>query len=505
MPLIDSVLKSYFFKKNKSIRKIIEQPLQCQEDWLHYLLQAAKNTHWGEKYDYQNITSYDHFREKVPINSYETIYPYIERAIKGEKNVLWKGKTRTFSKSSGTTGSKSKYIPVTFESLIECNYKGAKDTLSLYVKNRPDTKLFTGKTLSLTGSLHKSDLNPKAICGDISAILIKYIPDWANYLRTPSKQISLLPNWDEKLDLFAHAAINKNITGLAGVPSWILLILKRMMEMQGVDSIKSICPNLELFMHGGVNFNPYLEQYKSITSEKQLYYWQIYNASEGYFATQDRPFADDMLLLLNNGVFFEFIPLSDYMNDNYETICIEEVQPDVNYVILISTNAGLWRYIIGDVVLFTSINPYRIIITGRTTHFINAFGEEMVIDNAEKALFAACQQNNAIVTEYTVAPIYFQNNEKASHEWLIEFETSPKDLELFTAILDKELMKLNSDYEAKRSFDILLQKPIIREVPQGTFFKWMSSRGKLGGQYKVIRLSNNRTIVDEINNLLNLR
>lgn len=498
MQIINPILKTYFQSKNNNIQQIIDEPIRCQKNCLQYLLKAARNTEWGNRYKYNQIDTYNQYLENVPVNTYDTIYPYIERAIKGEKNVLWRGHTHMFSKSSGTSGSKSKFIPVTLESLIECNYKGGKQSLALYVKNRPDTHLFSGQTLSLTGSLRKSELNTKAVCGDVSAILIKYIPDWANRLRTPPKNIALLPNWDEKLELFADYTKKQNITALAGVPSWILVILKRIMEKEHTNTITSIWKNLELFMHGGVNFNPYLPQFKTITDTNQLWYWQIYNASEGYFATQDRPNADDMLLLLNNGVFFEFIPLSDYMSDKFETIDIEKVKTDINYVILISTNAGLWRYIIGDVIQFTSVNPYRIIITGRTTHFINAFGEELIIDNVEKALATTCRQTKAIVTEFTAAPKYFNNNEKASHEWLIEFKQTPLDMDIFTNLLDSELMKLNSDYEAKRSFDILLQKPIIHTVPEGTFLRWMAKKGKLGGQFKVTRLSNNRTIIEEI-------
>ncbi len=498
MPLINPLLKTYFQSKNNNIQKIVEEPFRCQNKCFQYLIHAANNTEWGKKYDYKKIQSHKDYCEKVPINSYESIYPYIERAIKGESNILWRGKTRMFSKSSGTSGSKSKFIPVTLESLIDCNFKGGKESLSLYVKNRPDTRLFSGQTLSLTGSLRESEINTKVVCGDVSAILIKYIPDWANKLRTPPKNIALLPNWDEKLELFANYTKKQNITALAGVPSWILVILKRIMEIEQINTLTTIWPNLELFMHGGVNFCPYLPQFKAITNNDQLWYWQIYNASEGYFATQDLPNSDDMLLLLNNGVFFEFISLSDYMNDKYEAIDLEQVKTGINYVMLISTNAGLWRYIIGDVIRFTSTNPYRIIITGRTTHYINAFGEELIIDNVEKALAATCKQTKSIVTEYTAAPIYFQNNEQASHEWLIEFKKTPENLDVFTTILDMELMKLNSDYEAKRSFDLLLNKPIIRAVPEGTFLKWMSAKGKLGGQFKVTRLSNNRTIIEEI-------
>lgn len=496
--LTNYFFKTYLQKKYRDVTQIIEEPLLCQKKHLQYLLNAAQHTEWGKTYNYKNIQSYEQYAENVPINTYESIYPFIERCIKGESNVLWRGKTRMFSKSSGTSGSKSKFIPVTWESLIECNYKGGKESLALYVKNRPDTRLFTGKTLSLTGSLRELELNPKAVCGDMSAVLIKYIPEWANRLRTPPKHIALHPDWNLKLDQFANHTKKQNITGLAGVPSWILIILKRIMEMENIDTIQSIWTNLELFMHGGVNFSPYEPQFKAITNNDKLWYWQMYNASEGYFATQDRPHSQDMLLLLNNGVFFEFIALTDYMEENYKTISLEDVKTDTNYVLLISTNAGLWRYIIGDVIKFTSTNPYRIIITGRNTHFINAFGEELILDNVEKALAKTCQQTYAIVNEYTVAPIYFSDGEKASHEWLIEFKQTPENMEQFTNLLDKELMKVNSDYEAKRTADILLQKPIIQSLPQGTFLRWMSSKNKLGGQYKVIRLSNNRDVIEDI-------
>ncbi len=502
MLLTNVVLKSYFKAKGGNVQKIINEPYLCQEKCLHFLLRAAKHTVWGKQYQYNKLNTYQDFRENTPINTYESLYPYIEQSIKGERNVLWRGKTNIFSKSSGTSGSRSKFIPVSLESLIECNYKGGKDSLSLYVKNRPDTRLFTGKTLSLTGSLYPSDIYHKAICGDISAILIKYIPDWANRLRTPKKRIALLPNWNEKLDLYAHFTKQQNITGLSGVPSWILLVLKHIMKIEKINSINDIWPNLELFLHGGVNFNPYYPIYKSITSNNLLWYWQIYNASEGYFATQDMPNRDDMLLLLNNNVFYEFISLSDFISNKLEAINIENVKPDVNYVLLVSTNAGLWRYIIGDVVRFTSTNPYRIIITGRTSHYINAFGEELIMDNVDKALSVACKKTNATIIEFTAAPIYFQNDTKAAHEWCIEFKTLPKNFDEFITILDNELMKVNSDYEAKRSFDLLLQRPIIHSVPQGTFLKWMTLKGKLGGQHKVVRLANNRNVIDEIKKII---
>ena len=500
--IINRIAKTYFVAHQKNIEKMMFQPLDCQQQWFDYLLKAAANTEWGKKYDYQSVKQYDRFCEQIPVSDYNALYPYIERMIMGEKDVLWCGKTIWFAKSSGTSGSKSKFIPMSMESLYKCNYKGGKDSLTMYLNNRPDSKLFTGKYFSLSGSWRNFEMNSKAYCGDVSAILLHFLPQWGNFFRTPPKDIALMNNWSEKVEKYAQHTRKQNVIAFAGVPSWILMIIKKVLELEQAENLSAVWQNLELFMHGGVNFTPYINQYKLLIPNENMYYQQIYNASEGYFAAQDRSNANDMLLLVDNGVFYEFIPLRKFNTNNPSAVSLAEVKTGVNYVMLISTNAGLWRYVVGDVVQFTSCNPYRIIITGRTTHFINAFGEELMVDNAENAINTACLQTNAIVSEYTAAPVYLEAAAKAAHEWLIEFKQQPADIKLFTDILDKELMKLNSDYETKRSNDILLQRPIVQAIPQGTFVRWLSSRGKLGGQFKVTRLSNDRKIIEEIKSVI---
>ncbi|MCL2131145.1 MAG: GH3 auxin-responsive promoter family protein [Lentimicrobiaceae bacterium] len=477
---------------------MMNNPIDCQRVCLENLLKKAAKTVWGTQYDYASIKNLETFKSRVPVSDYQSLYPFIERMISGEKNVLWQGVTDWFSKSSGTSGSKSKFIPVSSESLSDNNYKSGRDSFTLYFNNRPDSKLFTGKYFSLTGTLHRFETNTQARCGDVSAILTNFTPFWANYFKTPTKNIALMKNWDEKIDAFAQCMKNQRVTGMAGVLSWILIILKRILELEQADTFEKIWSDLELFMHGGVNFTPYVEQYKALIPSDKMYYQEIYNASEGYFAAQDKSDSKEMLLFLNNGIFYEFIPFHEFGNENPRTLSIEEVKLNEKYVMLISTNAGLWRYVVGDVVQFTSVRPYRIVIIGRTTHYINAFGEELMVDNAEKAIKAACTQTSAEVEEYTVAPVYFQSNTKAAHQWLIEFKQKPNNFDKFIEILDTSLKQLNSDYEAKRFQDILLQKPVVEEVASGTFIKWMASQGKLGGQFKVPRLSNNRNIVESI-------
>jgi len=503
LQIINRIAKNFFAVHQKNVERMMLYPIDCQQQCFDYLIKTAKNTDFGKKYEYRYIRQYDTFRDRVPINDYKSLYPSIERMIMGEKNVLWQGKTTWFSKSSGTTGSKSKFIPVSRESLFECNYKGGKDSITMYLNNRSDSQIFTGKYMSLAGSWRHFDMNSKACCGDVSAILLHFLPQWGNYFKTPPKNIALMNNWNEKVEAYAQHVRKQNVVTLAGVPSWILMIIRRILELEQAENLSIVWKNLELFMHGGVNFTPYINQYKSLIPNENMYYQQIYNASEGYFAAQDRANAHDMLLLLDNGVFYEFIPLREFGTDNQRAISLEEVQTGANYVMLISTNAGLWRYVIGDVVQFTSCKPYRIIISGRTTHFINAFGEELMVDNAENALNIACEKTHAIISEYTAAPVYLESDTKAAHEWLIEFKQQPTDIKLFTDILDKELMKLNSDYEAKRSNDILLQCPVVQSIPNGTFFRWLASHQKLGGQFKVIRLSNDRKIIEEIKLIIN--
>ena len=496
--IINKTVCLYFSLNEKSIDYMMNNPVDCQQILLNNLLKKAAKTDWGRQYDYGSIKNQETFKLRVPVGDYQSLYPYIERMILGEKNVLWHDTVKWFSKSSGTSSSKSKFIPVSSESLMDSNYKGGRDSFTLYLNNRPDSKLFTGKYFSLTGTLHHFENSAQAHCGDVSAILTNFTPFWVNYFKTPSKHIALMKNWDEKIDAFAQYMKNQNVTAMAGVPSWILIILKRILELKQANTIDKVWTNLELFMHGGVNFTPYVEQYKALIPNEKMYYQEIYNASEGYFAAQDQSHSKDMLLFLNNGIFYEFIPFHDFGKENPTALSIEDVKLNEKYVMLISTNAGLWRYVIGDVVQFTSIQPYRIVIIGRTTHYINAFGEELMVDNAEKALKTACKKTAAEVEEYTAAPIYFQSNAKVAHQWLIEFKQKPNNFGMFIDILDEELMRLNSDYEAKRFENVLLQKPVVEEVPRGTFIKWMASKGKLGGQFKVPRLSNDRKIVEDI-------
>ena len=496
--IINKMVRTWFSLNEKNMDYMMNHSIDCQQALLSNLLKKAAQTDWGKQYGYASIKNQETFKSRVPVGDYQSLYPYIERMIAGEKNVLWHGAVKWFSKSSGTSGSKSKFIPVSRESLIDCNYKSGRDTFTLYLNNRPDSKLFTGKYFSLTGSLHPFETNAKAFCGDVSAILTNFTPSWANFFKTPPKHIALMKNWDKKIEAFTHCMKKQNVTAMAGVPSWILLILRRILELEQQKTLDKVWANLELFMHGGVNFTPYVEQYKSLIPNDKMYYQEIYNASEGYFAAQDKSDSKDMLLLLNNGIFYEFIPFQEFGKENPKALSIENVQLNEKYVMLISTNAGLWRYVVGDVVQFTSLHPYRIVISGRTTHYINAFGEELMADNAEKALKIACEKTAAEVEEYTVAPIYFQSNTQAAHQWLIEFKQKPDDFGMFIDVLDIELKRLNSDYEAKRFEDVLLQKPVVQEIAAGTFLKWMASRGRLGGQFKVPRLSNNREIVEEI-------
>lgn len=498
MSLLNFIVKKNLASYFGQIGKIKRRGVQLQKATLKNLINTAANTEWGRKYHYQQIKNHEDFSSNVPISNYDDLKPYIDRMIKGETDILWPNKTKWFSKSSGTTSERSKFIPISDSSLHQCHLRSSLYVISQYSKLFPKTQMYSGKALILGGSLRQSDINTNAITGDLSAILIKNTPMWAEILRTPKKSIALMSNWEEKIERIADYTMNQNITSISGVPSWMLLVLKRVLEKKGAKDIKEVWPNLELFMHGGVNFSPYAEQYNEIIKPGSIFYLETYNASEGFFAFQDRKESKEMLLMTNVGVFYEFIPLDELSKPNPKAIPLEDVNLNTNYAIVISTNAGLWRYIIGDTVQFTCLYPYRIRITGRTSQFINAFGEEIIIENAEKAISEACRITNAKVNEYTAGPVYLSNNSKAAHEWLIEFDTMPHNTEIFNEILDKTLKSINSDYDAKRFNDLLLQKPIIRIMPNGTFFRWMKEKGKLGGQNKVPRLSNNRKYIEEI-------
>ncbi len=499
MALMNSVISWLMKKRFHQIELFMKYPHEVQHEWFKKLISSGAETEWGKKYGYKDIQTLEDFRRKVPISDYDSLKPYIDRLRSGEQNLLWNSDVKWFAKSSGTTSDKSKYIPVTEESLEECHFKGGKDMLSIYFNNNTESGFFDGKGLALGGSQKISEFNSSEYYeGDLSAIIIHNLPSWAEFVRVPKRSVALLDDWETKINIMAETTKDHDVTNLSGVPSWTLLLLRRILEITGKKNIMEVWPNLEVFFHGGVNFEPYRSQFNEIIPSKKMVYINTYNASEGFFGIQDQNIASDILLMLDYGVYYEFLPMDRLHDQNPQTISLEEVKLKTNYALVISTNAGLWRYLIGDTVEFTSLNPYRIRITGRTKNFINAFGEELIIDNAEAALNAACAKHKAIINEYTAAPIYLEGNKKAAHEWLIEFEKAPPDLKKFVKTFDNRLKSVNSDYEAKRSHNILLDKPHIIPVPKGTFYQWMKKNGKLGGQNKVPRLSNDRKYIDDI-------
>lgn len=475
----------------------MKYPIEVQNELLNNLILRAKSTEWGKRYDFSSISSYEDFRNRIPISRYEDISSEIERVMEGEANVFWPGEIKWFAKSSGTTNARSKFIPVSPEALEDCHYKGGKDMISLYLNSFPESKLFAGKGLVIGGSNQVNHLNEKSQYGDISAVIMKNLPLWAQYVRVPSLEIALLANWEEKIEKMAQAIKDEDITSISGVPTWTIVLLQRILELKGKNKIIEVWPNLELFAHGAVAFGPYRQVFDELIGKK-INYLDTYNASEGFFAIQDQRDSDDMLLMLDYGIFYEFILMEELDNEHPKAIPLEEVELNKNYALLISTNAGLWRYLIGDTVKFTTKSPYRIKITGRTKHFINAFGEEVVIENAETAITHACRICDASIENFTAAPVYIETNSRGGHEWVIEFIKKPDDLERFKIILDEKLREINSDYDAKREKDIALIAPIIHVAPKGSFYDWMKKRGKLGGQNKVPRLSNSREFLDDI-------
>jgi len=501
MPILNSIASWFMKKRMHQIELFMKYPQDVQDEWLRKLVKSARDTEFGKKYSFNAVYSYKEFKEQIPLQDYNTLKPSIERIRRGEQNILWPGEVKWFAKSSGTT-DKSKFIPVTKESLDGCHYNGGRDMVTLHCVNNPETQLFTGKNLALGGS-HQKDLlnNHESYHGDVSAIVIQNLPPLAEYFRAPELEIALLDKWEEKLEKMARATMNENVTSLAGVPSWMLVLLRQVMYHKKVSSIKEVWPNLELYFHGGVSFTPYQDQFKKIFDKESLQYMQIYNASEGFFGLQDQVGTNDMLLMLDYGVFYEFIPAEELHKENPRTYNLSEINTNTVYEMVISTNAGLWRYRLGDTVRFTSVSPYRFIITGRTKHFMNAFGEELMIHNAEQALKVACEKTHAQINEYTAAPIFMDDNSGA-HEWIIEFEKMPNNLDYFADVLDKALQQINSDYEAKRYNNYVLKFPTVRSVEKGTFYKWLSSKNKLGGQFKVPRLSNERKFVEEILSIL---
>jgi len=498
MALINSVISWLMKKRIHQIELFMKYPHEVQQECLRKLVHFAKNTEYGRSYDFRSVQTTEEFRNRVPLNDYETLKPYIERLRKGEQNILWPSEIKFFAKSSGTTGDKSKFIPVSQEALEECHFKGGKDMLSIYCNSHPDTNLFSGKAIAMGGTHQIVEVNNESYYqGDLSAILIQNLPIWVEYLRTPERSIALMDEWESKIEKMACATIQHDVTNISGIPSWTLLLFKKVLQLTGKSNLLEVWPNFELYVHGGVNFIPYREQFRKILTSGKVHFLETYNASEGFFGIQDRQNADDMLLMLDYGIYYEFIPDDDNGYDPSRIISLNEVRQGINYAIVISTNGGLWRYVLGDTVKFTSVKPYRIQVTGRTRNFINAFGEELIVENAEKAIAIACQRCNVMVNEFTAAPVYY-NDKNGAHEWLIEFETAPDDLGFFSVTLDNALKSLNSDYEAKRYHDLLLGEPMIRVLPNGTFYRWLKSKGKLGGQNKVPRLANERKYVEEI-------
>jgi hypothetical protein len=486
-------------KRIHQIELFIKYPHEVQAEWFRKLIATAKDTEWGKEFDYASISTVEQFRERVPLSTYEQLRPKIDLLREGKQNILWPTEIRWFAKSSGTTEDKSKFIPVSQESLEECHYKGGKDMLSLYCNNFPNTAFFNGRGLAIGGSHKISEINNESYYdGDLSAIIIQNLPFWAEFIRVPRKSTALMDNWEDKIEMMAEEVIPHNLTSLSGVPSWMLLLLRRVLEKTGKDNIIDVWPNLEVYFHGGVNFQPYIEQFHKLIRSSSMNYMETYNASEGFFGIQDRSDSSELLLMLDYGIYYEFIPLANLGDEHPKTIGLDEVDTETNYALVISTNAGLWRYIIGDTVRFTSLDPFRIRITGRTKNFINSAGEEVIIDNAEKAIAIACKSCNAVVNEYTAAPLFYREENQIAHEWLIEFDVSPENTEEFMKALDTALKSLNSDYEAKRFHDMVLRMPVLRIMPQGTFYQWLKGKGKLGGQNKVPRLSNNRAYVEEI-------
>ncbi|MCR5888069.1 GH3 auxin-responsive promoter family protein [Hymenobacter sp. J193] len=506
--MISNILTWAAQRRLASIDHFRQHPLAAQQQVFEGLLHTARDTAWGRQYGYAEAPSRQEFAQRVPVSSYEQLYPHLERMLQGEADVLWPGTTMWFAKSSGTTNARSKYIPVSRQSLHDCHYRAGRDMVAMATSLYPEADVMAGKTLSLGGTHTANPFRPHtdSRVGDVSAVIMQNLPAWAEFLRTPPLELALLDEWEEKIERIARHVQYIDVTTLAGVPTWMIVLLRRVVELAGAANITEVWPNLRLFLHGAVAFGPYRELFRQLIPSGQMRYLEIYNASEGYFAFQDQPDCEDMLLLLDHGVYYEFIPAEEFEAEHPRTVLLEDVELGRNYALVISTNAGLWRYKIGDTVRFTCLAPYRIRISGRTKHFLNAFGEEVVIENADAALAAACAATGALVRDFTAAPIYFSSTDGASrggHQWLVEFMQAPADERQFAQVLDETLRQLNSDYDAKRYRDIALVVPIVQAVPAGTFERWLARKGKLGGQHKVPRLSNSRDIIDEILDQLN--
>ncbi|MFV0289709.1 MAG: GH3 auxin-responsive promoter family protein [Mangrovibacterium sp.] len=498
MAILSSIANWINYKRLVEIDLFKTHPIEAQHEVLFNLISKAEQTVFGQEHRFNQIKTKEDFQKNIPIRSYEEFSPYIDRLLKGEKNILWPGKIKWFAKSSGTTNDKSKYIPVSKESLEDVHYRGFKDVMAIYFKNNPNSRIILGKGLTLGGSHQINSFNTESFYGDLSAILIENAPFGSDLIRVPKAKVALINEFEKKVEMIIQSTKNENITSISGVPSWNLILLQRFLEATGKTSISELWPNLEVFFHGGIKFDPYRSQFENIIASKNMHYMETYNASEGFFAIQDEFDKDDMLLMLDSGIYYEFIDMTDFYKENPRVLAIEDVELNRNYAIVISTNGGLWRYLIGDTVKFTQRFPFKIKITGRTKHFINAFGEELIIDNAEEALKVACERTNAKIKEFTAGPIFMSENTKGAHQWIIEFEQEPDDLQHFISLLDNSLKTLNSDYEAKRHRNITLNEPEVMVARNGLFYDWMKLRGKVGGQNKIPRLSNDRTYLNEL-------
>jgi hypothetical protein len=497
LPIINSIASWVLKQRIHQIELFLKYPNEVQEELLMNLIRSSENTVIGKNYDFDSVKSYQIFTERVPVSTYEDLEPLIEQTRKGEQNILWSTPIKWFAKSSGTTNAKSKFIPVSNEALEDCHYKGSKDLLCMYLNNNENSELFLGKSLRLGGSSQIYE-NNNTFFGDLSAILIENMPIWAEFSSTPSNRVSLMSEWESKIAAIINETKNENVTSFAGVPSWMLVLLNKILEETGNNDIFEIWPNLEVYFHGGVSFDPYRDQYKKILPNSDFKYYEIYNASEGFFAIQDLNDSNDLLLMLDYGIFYEFIPMDVFDTPNKKAIRLSDVELHKNYAVVITTNGGLWRYLVGDTVRFTSLNPYKIRVTGRTKHHINVFGEELMVENTDRAIAKTCQMTKTEIVDYTVAPIFMKDKEKGAHEWMIEFKEKPEDPVLFQKILDENLQSLNSDYEAKRHNNMTLNPLVLNIARSNLFYDWLKNQNKLGGQHKIPRLSNQRDYLEQL-------
>ena len=497
MKLISPAISRLMRLRYSRIEDWMNEPVAAQRQVLQELITHGQYTCFGRKYKFNDIFNIRTFKEHVPISEYDDIKGYVNRLMQGEENMLWNTPVKWFAKSSGTTSERSKFIPVTEESLEDNHYIAAKDVITSFYYHYPDSDLLTGKALVIGGSHQLNQLNEEVSYGDLSAVLLQNTPFWGQWLRTPELSIALMDEWENKIEALAQNTIAENVTSISGVPTWTLILIKRILEISGKKTLKEVWPNLELYMHGGVSFVPYKEQFRNLIGD-DIHYLEMYNASEGFFAAQSHPLEDGMTLFLQHGIFYEFMPLEEYGKEHPKTVGLDRVELNKNYAPIISTNGGLWRYLLGDTIQFTSLFPFRIKVSGRIRHFMNAFGEEVIVENSDKAIATACEKTGAVVNDYTAAPLYFSDNSNGTHEWLVEFETPPAKTQQFAYELDCALKSINSDYEAKRHKDIALRMPVVHSLPKNLFCQWLKSKGKLGGQHKIPRLSNDRKYVDEL-------